>query len=492
MVARPRDGTLPRHTDRSSDLAFQGAEPSARQHVRRAGRPLERPAPQDGDLRLDRVRRRSPSSSAAPSASRSPPTTSATRRVGPRRPARRWTTSRRTSPRASSSRRPRAARRRTPTVRKAVDDAIAARLDQAARRRGQVALREGQREPDLQGRPLRARRASSSAATRTRRRSAIDPVVAAVDRVKAAQPERLRRRVRRRQRRQGALEVVRRRLQEGREALAADHAADPGRRLRRARRRRRPAAAGADRGHGDARPGRAAEPDHPDGRDRSARSSCSSASPSASTTRCSTCAASARRRRTGAGKREAVHTAAATSGRAVLVSGFTVMVAMAGMFLAGDRTFTALGVGAIMVVAVAMIGSVTVVPGDARRGSATASRRAACPFLHRRKRADGESRVWDAILTRVLSARPLLGRRWPPPCSSRSPPGVRRCTRCSPAPTTCRASSRSCRSTTASRPPSRAARSRPSSRSRPSDVTTPAGRGRRQGARDQAPSPRAR
>src|SRR3712207_3489071 len=64
----------------------------------------------------------------------------------------------------------------------------------------------------------------------------------------------------------------------------------------------------------------------------------------------------------GAGKLEAVHTAAATSGRAVLVSGFTVMVAMAGMLLAGDRTFTSLGIGAIMVVAVAMIGSLTVVP----------------------------------------------------------------------------------------------------------------------------------
>ena len=64
----------------------------------------------------------------------------------------------------------------------------------------------------------------------------------------------------------------------------------------------------------------------------------------------------------GAGKLEAVHTAAATSGRAVLVSGFTVMAAMAGMLLAGDRTFTSLGIGAIMVVAVAMIGSLTVVP----------------------------------------------------------------------------------------------------------------------------------
>ena len=37
----------------------------------------------------------------------------------------------------------------------------------------------------------------------------------------------------------------------------------------------------------------------------------------------------------GASKLEAVEIAAATSGRAVLVAGFTVMVAMAGMFFAG-------------------------------------------------------------------------------------------------------------------------------------------------------------
>src|SRR3712207_6480642 len=42
----------------------------------------------------------------------------------------------------------------------------------------------------------------------------------------------------------------------------------------------------------------------------------------------------------GADHKTAVETAAATSGRAVLVSGFTVMIAMAGMFFAGGRTFT--------------------------------------------------------------------------------------------------------------------------------------------------------
>src|SRR3954465_10731861 len=108
----------------------------------------------------------------------------------------------------------------------------------------------------------------------------------------------------------------------------------------------------------------------------------------------------------GAGKLEAVHTAAATSGRAVLVSGFTVMVAMAGMLLAGSRTFTALGIGAIMVVAVAMIGSITVVPAMlAWLGHRVDKGR--IPFLHRVRRADGESRVWNAVLSRVLR-RPAL------------------------------------------------------------------------------------
>jgi uncharacterized membrane protein YdfJ with MMPL/SSD domain len=109
-------------------------------------------------------------------------------------------------------------------------------------------------------------------------------------------------------------------------------------------------------------------------------------------------------RRNGASERDAVHTAAATSGRAVLVSGVTVMIAMAGMFFAGDKTFTGLGVGAIIVVAMAMIGSLTVVPallswlGDRVD-------KAKVPFVGRR--AGGESRAWGWILDRVLR-RPLV------------------------------------------------------------------------------------
>jgi len=108
----------------------------------------------------------------------------------------------------------------------------------------------------------------------------------------------------------------------------------------------------------------------------------------------------------GADKVEAVHIAAATSGRAVLISGFTVMAAMAGMLLAGDRTFTSLGIGSIMVVAVAMIGSLTVVPALlAALGDRVDKGR--IPFLHRLRRDDGESRLWGAVLNRVL-ARPAI------------------------------------------------------------------------------------
>src|SRR5262249_62211310 len=58
----------------------------------------------------------------------------------------------------------------------------------------------------------------------------------------------------------------------------------------------------------------------------------------------------------------ALEAAAATSGRAILLSGMTVLIAMAGMFLSGDKTFMSFSVGAMLVVAVAMIASLTVLP----------------------------------------------------------------------------------------------------------------------------------
>src|SRR5205807_3915262 len=59
---------------------------------------------------------------------------------------------------------------------------------------------------------------------------------------------------------------------------------------------------------------------------------------------------------------EALARAPATSGRAVLISGTTVLIAMAGMLMAGSRIFSSFGVGAMIVVLVTMIGSLTVLP----------------------------------------------------------------------------------------------------------------------------------
>ncbi|ULR54200.1 MMPL family transporter [Streptomyces deccanensis] len=115
----------------------------------------------------------------------------------------------------------------------------------------------------------------------------------------------------------------------------------------------------------------------------------------------------------------ALRVAAATSGRAIIVSGVTVCVAMAGMLFTGLAEFEAMGLASLMVVAVAMVGSVTVLPallsllgGRVEKGR--------IPFLHPDKRrkngrtgdggaGDGgaESRFWNAVL-RVVLAKPAL------------------------------------------------------------------------------------
>src|SRR3954468_2354101 len=59
---------------------------------------------------------------------------------------------------------------------------------------------------------------------------------------------------------------------------------------------------------------------------------------------------------------EALFRAAATSGQAVLISGGTVLIAMAGLLVAGSKIFTSIGLGAMIVVFLSMVGSVTVLP----------------------------------------------------------------------------------------------------------------------------------
>src|SRR5205807_4144488 len=67
-------------------------------------------------------------------------------------------------------------------------------------------------------------------------------------------------------------------------------------------------------------------------------------------------------RAAGKGHRAALEAAAATSGRSVLISGVTVMIAMAGMLVSGDKTYLSLGIATMMVVGIAMLGSLTVLP----------------------------------------------------------------------------------------------------------------------------------
>jgi uncharacterized membrane protein YdfJ with MMPL/SSD domain len=59
---------------------------------------------------------------------------------------------------------------------------------------------------------------------------------------------------------------------------------------------------------------------------------------------------------------DALYRAAATSGQAVLISGLTVLIAMAGMLFAGTKIFTSIGIGAMLVVFSSLVGSLTVLP----------------------------------------------------------------------------------------------------------------------------------
>jgi RND superfamily putative drug exporter len=106
-------------------------------------------------------------------------------------------------------------------------------------------------------------------------------------------------------------------------------------------------------------------------------------------------------RAAGRGERAALEAAAATSGRSILVSGATVLIAMAGMLFSGDKTFISMGIGTMMVVAVAMIGSLTVLPAVlSKLGDRVEKGR--IPFLSRLRRPAGESRIWSRILNPVL------------------------------------------------------------------------------------------
>jgi RND superfamily putative drug exporter len=98
---------------------------------------------------------------------------------------------------------------------------------------------------------------------------------------------------------------------------------------------------------------------------------------------------------------EALRIAAGTSGRAIVVSGFTVMIALAGLFLTGYAVFSGIAIGTIAVVGVAVLGSLTVVPALLSWLGPWADR-ARVPFLGRRRAAARPSRLWAALVRGVV------------------------------------------------------------------------------------------
>ncbi|WP_367042208.1 MMPL family transporter [Streptomyces sp. Je 1-332] len=107
-------------------------------------------------------------------------------------------------------------------------------------------------------------------------------------------------------------------------------------------------------------------------------------------------------RRRGKSHIDAIEIAAETSGHTVVVSGTTVIVAMAGLYLANEPTFASLATGSIIVVAVAVLASLTVLPALLGRLGSWVDR-PKVPLLWRLTMRSGESRVWPVLLKPALS-----------------------------------------------------------------------------------------
>ncbi|MGW4466801.1 MMPL family transporter [Micromonospora sp. NPDC004704] len=98
---------------------------------------------------------------------------------------------------------------------------------------------------------------------------------------------------------------------------------------------------------------------------------------------------------------DAIEIATATSGHSVVVSGIAVIVSMAALYLSNDLVFTSLATGSIIVVAVAVLGSLTVLPALlAKLGKGLDRPRV--PILWRLTGRSGEPRLWPALLRPVL------------------------------------------------------------------------------------------
>lgn len=110
-------------------------------------------------------------------------------------------------------------------------------------------------------------------------------------------------------------------------------------------------------------------------------------------------------RRAGRGPEAALDATAATVGRAILVAGATVITGLAGLLFSGFAPFTSMALGAIIVVAIAVVGSLTVLPavlsllGDRVDKGRVGRRRATSRSL------DPSRTVWGRIAT-VVTGHP--------------------------------------------------------------------------------------
>ena len=102
-------------------------------------------------------------------------------------------------------------------------------------------------------------------------------------------------------------------------------------------------------------------------------------------------------RHAGRSQLDAVEIAAETSGHSVLVSGLAVIVSMLGLFVTSDAVFSSLATGSIIVVAVAVLGSLTVLPAVLVKLGKRIDR-PRVPVLWRWTMTDREPRLWTALL----------------------------------------------------------------------------------------------
>jgi RND superfamily putative drug exporter len=106
-------------------------------------------------------------------------------------------------------------------------------------------------------------------------------------------------------------------------------------------------------------------------------------------------------RERGRGRIDAIEIAAATSGHSVVVSAIAVIVSMAGLYLADDVIFSGLATGTIIVVAVAMLGSLTILPALLAKLGRTVDR-PRVPLLWRLTNRTGAPRGWPVLLRPAL------------------------------------------------------------------------------------------